>query len=429
MKKVILAVFTALSFNGLQAQTMRADTAVMGPGYVNDVFYNVFSGTKATAINTDWHLAFLTKSRSSGIRINGGRGMHLYRVPNASISNFNGFDTTGWKQFPELFDSQKAWELDAFASTAAGPSSPFDMGWGDYDMISKHVVGDSLYIVELPGGIVKKLAIDTLYFDSLFVFRYANLDNSDMKTGRVSKNPFKRKLFTYFSLTTDQVMDKEPLDSTWHIKFTRYADRVPSGPGTFAYYPVVGALSNMGTEVVKANGVDVNAPFDPSFVFRRDISTIGSDWKAFDQQANQFVLKDSLVYFVRRNRPNTADSLAIAKIVFTGFGGGANGQIIMNTGWINTGINGLAESITGLGVYPNPAQSNATVVFNSNQNDAAGSISLYNIEGRQVFSNPLSVRNGLNQVNLGLRDLKAGLYIVKIETTGGQSTLRLIVNE
>lgn len=420
---------TAFAFSGLQSQTMRQDTVVMGPGYVNDVFYNVFSGDKATALNTDWHIAFFTKPRTSGIRINGGRGVRLYRVPNASVSNFSGFDTTGWKQFPELFDSQKAWEKDAFASTAAGFSNPFDMGWGDYDQLSKNVVGDSLYILELPGGVVKKLAIDTLYYDSLFVFRYANLDNTDAKTGRVSKNPFRRKLYTYFSLTSDQIMDKEPIDSAWHLKFTRYADLVPSGPGTFAYYPLVGALSNLGTEVVRAGGVDVNAPFNPSYSFRREMNTIGSDWKSFDQQANKFVLQDSLVYFIRRNRPNTPDSMAIAKIVFTGFGGGANGQIMMNTGWINTSVNGVPESITGLGVFPNPANGSAAVIFNANQNDMDGKISIYTVEGRQVMSNNVSIRDGLNQVSLNLSELKAGLYIINIATKGGQSSLRLIINE
>ncbi|MBI3234210.1 MAG: TonB-dependent receptor [Bacteroidetes bacterium] len=315
MKKITLLFSILISTLGF-SQALKPDTLFMGPGYINDVYYNVFNQQKTTSLNTDWHLAFMTSNRNASIRINSGRGVRLFRVPNAAIGDFSSFDTTGWKNFTELHDLNSKWDRDAFTSIAPGPSSPFDYGWGDYNQTSHDVVGDSLYIIVLPGGLVKKLSIDTLFYDSLYTFRYADLDNSNMKTGTFNKRAYPNKLFGYYSLITDQIIDREPVDNTWQLRFTRYNELIPTGPSTADWYPVVGALSNLGTEVVKATGVDVAAPFNPSLTFTNNTNAIGSDWKTFDQSTNKYVIPDSTVYFVRMNRKNTADSMVIAKVVF-----------------------------------------------------------------------------------------------------------------
>ena len=428
MKKILILssiLFTTL----VNAQILKVDTVVMGPGYINDVYYNVFNAQKQEVTNTDWHLAFSTQNRSASIRINSGRGVKLYRVPNADITAFATFDTTNWKSFPELHDMNFNWNRDAFTSTAPGFSNPFDFGWGDYNQTSKHVVGDSLYIIVLPGGVVKKLAIDTLLYDSVFTFRYANIDNSDMKYGSVNRANYKNKLFIYQSLLSDLVLDKEPVDSTWQLKFTRYTELVPTGPGTFDWYPVIGALSNRAVEVVKASGVDTNAPFNPSMVFKKETNALGSDWKTFDNGTNAWVLEDSLVYFIRMNRKNTADSMVIAKIVFTGFGGAANGNIILNGGAMNTGLNSFTSNFTALGVYPNPAKTNANIIFNSIINDNNAAMIVYNMNGQQVFNNQVVVKNGINTLGLNTENIHSGLYIVKIETNTGSVSFKLIINE
>jgi hypothetical protein len=71
MKMKSLISMAALSLAGsLSAQTVYTDTVVMGPGYANEVFYNVATGVKTKSIMNKWHIAHTSNTRDNCIKAN-----------------------------------------------------------------------------------------------------------------------------------------------------------------------------------------------------------------------------------------------------------------------------------------------------------------------------------------------------------------------
>jgi hypothetical protein len=174
-------------------------------------------------------------------------------------------------------NSTTDWETGAFCQNQLGHP---DYGWGRYNSASHDVVGDSLYLIKLRDGSLRKLWIMRKYSSlNTYEFRYANLDGSGDTTVVLDCNPYSDKNFVGFSLTTNQVVDFEPVSSTdWDILFTKYMYTYPDG----VLYPVTGVLSNYDIKVNKFEHVapDFRA-FDPA-AMDSSRSAIGWDWKYLD---------------------------------------------------------------------------------------------------------------------------------------------------
>jgi hypothetical protein len=54
-------------------------------------------------------------------------------------------------------------------------------------------------------------------------------------------------------------------------------------------------------------------------------------------------------------------------------------------------------------------------------------ISIYNVVGKQVYNETLSINHGLSTVNIDVKDLHQGIYFVKIQNGTKTQTLKLNV--
>jgi hypothetical protein len=79
-------------------------------------------------------------------------------------------------------------------------------------------------------------------------------------------------------------------------------------------------------------------------------------------------------------------------------------------------------------VYPNPAQNQVTVEFNS-LSDAAYLLSVFDITGRVVLSNTGSALEGSNAVVLPINNISRGVYNIRLTVGDESSSVRLVVTE
>ena len=209
MKKLLtitLITFLLSSMN-LVAQPIE-DSVAMGNGYANNVFYSMQNGEIADADNTGWDIAFDTRVLTAAILTNGPSGVELYTYPNADTSGWNAIDTTGIGGWTPMFNSPYDWEDGAFNRN----SGEFpDYGWGKYNMATHNLVGDSVYVIKLSDESWKKIwIVKKLSSLNTYVFRVANLDNSDEQEITIDNNDYISKQLVYYSLTEMKVKDLQP---------------------------------------------------------------------------------------------------------------------------------------------------------------------------------------------------------------------------
>ncbi len=88
---------------------------------------------------------------------------------------------------------------------------------------------------------------------------------------------------------------------------------------------------------------------------------------------------------------------------------------------------GIEENeVSELSVYPNPANEQTMVTFNSINNEEA-TIQIYSILGEIVQTSLVSVVEGKNTIELNLAAFETGNYIVKIQLSNEVSTTRFEV--
>jgi len=96
------------------------------------------------------------------------------------------------------------------------------------------------------------------------------------------------------------------------------------------------------------------------------------------------------------------------------------GQAVVNTTF-TTGVNTVKSNIGSMDVYPNPANTSATVAL-SLTNAADVKLEVYNMAGQLVYSMPVENRlAGISNSSIDFTNLAAGEYVVKV--TIGDETL------
>jgi len=101
-------------------------------------------------------------------------------------------------------------------------------------------------------------------------------------------------------------------------------------------------------------------------------------------------------------------------------------KIVINT---PIGLNETANTkFELLNSYPNPANTNATIRFNSAKNTLV-KLSVYNTLGKSIVSKTIDSKQGENEYNLSVRDLSSGIYIYSLESEGKILTKKLIVSK
>jgi len=292
----------------------KSEALSMGAGYANDIYYSLSNGVVAEVPRANWDVAFSVDAMSSSILINEGSGVELKEFPtDAGWQWVDAIDTTGYSEWTLLYNGDDEWEEGAFGANVT--DDELNYGWGNYDMVSHNVEGVALYVIKLRNGDFKQIYIEVKQsVAQTYIFKYANIDGSSQETVTLDVSDSDAN-FVYFDLESKLRVDREPDASTWDLLFTKYIDN--SLP-----YNVSGVLQN--NDIYAINEDDV---LDLTLVdyfetdFEDDITEIGYDWKDIDMATFEWIIDSDRMYFVKDKNDK------VYKIVFTSFGGQANGDI------------------------------------------------------------------------------------------------------
>jgi hypothetical protein len=400
-----IALLVVINFDRLQAQT--PGSIEMGPQYANEVFYSLTNGEVKVSPRNIWDIAFYTNAFSAGIITNDGAGVELYTYPTAAADGWDSFDTTGMKGWTKMYNDASDWENGAFNRNQKGHP---DYGWGVYSMTSHDVIGDSLYLIKTPDGVYRKLNIIRKYSTlNKYEIRFSLLNGQQDQTVMLEVNPQNDRAFMAYSFTNG-IVDREPVAASWDILFTKYIASVQNTP-----YPVVGVLLNPNVQAARAAHTDPGFTDWSGLDFETGDDIIGYDWKYFDMNSFQYIMEDSLMYFVK------AQQGGVYKLVFNSFAGSSTGISTFTSTLLSTlGIptNDVAKGF----VYPNPATNLLNLKLSGTT--FSGTTGLYDLSGRLLREWKL---DGTGSMKLDVSSFQPGNYILKTNNNGILSTNKVML--
>jgi hypothetical protein len=436
-----LSVGTAAS-----AQPWIPDTVHMGTGYVNDVFYALKDGAEKSEPSKNWHLAFQMtkfgdKDFNASISANHSNSrvevysLHM-KASGGAFASISAADTVGKTSFTmQQINDTASWGRGAFMKNA-DPSNPFDFGWGAYDMTTHNLIGDSVYLIKVYSGsgpsathtayklwLKKYTSTGTLGYE----FEIAQLDNANDNNVTINRSPdYVDRLFAYYNITDNKILDREPGRKAWDMLFTRYPKAVISGggPGLQAY---TGVMTNLGVSVADvrvANATNL-AWNDAQVVYdTTSLITIGDDWKRFDQPNMKYIVYDTINYFVK-----TPD-LSYYQLRFKEFEfqGADAGRIIFEKRFL-IGLNVkeiTKNAVSTFAMVPNPASSSADIMIDAKESSNARLI-VTDITGRIVENAALNLNKGVNGVRLNTANYTNGIYMVTVTNGSWKIAEKLVV--
>ena len=412
MKNTILLPLAMLASGLLSAQTPV--TVSTQPGNARQVWYSLQNGEVGNAPMDEWDLAFEMTGFSSSIRVNTAKGLVVYETP-AAITGWDAVNSVDSANWTRVENSDTSWSVSALnnGNNLLDPDG-FNVGWGDYNIATHVIAGSKIYAIDMAGAGWKKLRINSLA-NGIYSFTYANLDGSEAHDSELLKSGFTGKNFGYWSFTANATLDREPLTANWDLLFTKYTGFVPTA------YPVSGLLQNKAVTALQVDGVPTaDASWLDGF-YSTEMNIIGSDWKAYDFDLNQYTIMADRTYFVKDVPGN------IWKLVFTGYGGGANGDMSFNQELVSAvGIDeGVAQQGT-LVAWPNPVTDGQAqlVVDVPAQN---GVLHVLNMVGQQMMQEQWSGLNGLGTRTLDVSGLAKGMYILRFDAAHSTTTGKLVI--
>lgn len=392
-----------------------SETVSMQAQYQQQVFYNLENGIIKSESVTNWDIAFAVSGNGaagSAILLNETNAT-LWAYP-GDTSEWSTFDTTNYSTWERLLNTDTSWTNGAF-NVYRGANGMFDMGWGILNPQNNYwTFGDSLYLIKLADNSFKKLWIVSLKTGT-WEFKYANVDGSNEQTITFNKNSYPNRNFVYFSIINNQLIDREPDNTTWELTFVKHTDYISYAN---QYVGVTSVFSNVNVWSAKGNYPDfvtANAATSPQTAFTKNINNIGREWKKYSS-ANGWEVYDTIAYFV-----NNLDSTKLFRIVFTGFGGMANGDTYFDIEEITTTSLDEKLSFINFEFYPNPANENINIRVSDNVNHLQANI--LDITGKTLKTSLLI--NTLNELYVG--NLPSGIYLLQLLTDKEQITKKLII--
>lgn len=392
-----------------------SETVSMQAQYQQQVFYNLENGIIKSESVSNWDIAFAVSGNGaagSAILLNETNAT-LWAYP-GDTSEWSSFDTTNYLTWERLLNTDTSWTNGAF-NVYRGANGTFDMGWGVLNPQNNYwTFGDSLYLIKLADNSFKKLWIVSLKTGT-WEFKYANVDGSNEQTITFNKNNYPNRNFVYFSIINNQLIDREPDNTTWEITFVKHTDYISYAN---QYVSVTSVFSNINVWSAKGHYPDfttANTATSPQTAFTKNINNIGREWKKYSS-ANGWEVYDTIAYFV-----HNYDSTKLFRIVFTGFGGMANGDTYFDIEEIISTT--ITENLTNISFdfYPNPAKENINILITNDIENTQ--LNLIDINGKTVKSTLL--RYNTNQLYVG--DIPKGIYFIQLITQHQTLTKKLII--
>ncbi|MCX6285770.1 MAG: T9SS type A sorting domain-containing protein [Bacteroidetes bacterium] len=415
---VLIIISTAfLANNSADAQgSSGSDTVIMGASYANEVYYSMANGKILASPRNSWDIAFRTKKFSSSILINDGFGVVLYTYPKSDTSGWASVDTSGFAGWTPMYNDPNDWENGAFSRNAKGHP---DYGWAIYNDVTHDLVSDSLFIIKLRDGSLRKLWIENKRsVQDIYHFRFANIDGTAAYTDTLDLANDLGTDFVGFSLLSNQRVDFQPHIALWDILFTKYMSIQPNGTP----YPVMGVLNNPEIKSKKFHPVPLSYTNWEVNPWDSLISSIGYDWKVLNNQTYTYTLEDSLVFIIQ---PVNKD---VYKLYFTSFAGGSTGVLSFTKEKVlSFGINEVSQSGLSIKVYPNPVRANMNLLVSGKTGDEIH-IVLSDLSGRQLGADqPGRLAEGLNLFTFDVAGVNPGLYFMTASTTATKAVTKVII--
>jgi hypothetical protein len=396
------------------------NTASIGAGYIQDMYYSIGNMKKDSVSNSNWDIAFATSAFEVSIRANHTKGINVYVTESDSTGFYTLTDINQFEPY-ELYNSDESWMWGAFNQPAVG--SQLDYGWGLYDINTHEVTGNRVFLLAIGTGniVYKKVYFIRKSVSNQYAFMIANLDNSEFISTSFNATLQNTKHFHYYSINNNTFFNREPNKDKWDLLFTRYYAMQSNG----TYYPAVGVLQNPDITSLQLNhtsALSVNMALHSDSIFSNNISNIGYDWKLLNSSFT-FDIKDSLAYVVKAIDNN------LYVIVFTGFEGSSSGIIHFTQYPVSIlSASGPSEPLFQAGIFPNPAFQKINLITSA---EAYTSIqySIINPLGQVIIRGNINQLNDLHNTSIDISSLHAGYYLLQCHANNQSQLLRFIVPE
>lgn len=362
----------------------------MGPSYLYDIYFSFESGITAYPERTNWEISFSTNLNDGNIRINSGSPVILYEVAqnNKYWSQINSIPSDA----VQLRNSSTDWNIGAFKN---------------YN--SQELDFSKIYIIDYPSGI-KKIRINS-FESGVFNFTYADLNGQNEQNINININDYQSKNFIYYSLSTNEILDREPNKDEWDILFTKYEEDLNNDINNPLYYYVSGVLSNENL-TYEFNGPNDIIPLMTFEEFSYDINTIGYDWKEY---TGVFSMVPDRSYFIFSQNQS-----AMYRIIFQSFSGQSSGNVEFSINEVesNTFSNEKVFDSNEISIFPNPSNG----VFSVEYTDFYGQISLIDIGGKELFN-----KDFIGKIDFNLESINSGIYFLKFSSNDLHLTKKIII--
>jgi hypothetical protein len=446
-----LVCFSASAF----AQSWTYDSVALGAGYANDVFYGLDLGTTTLHAGNDWDLAFQVPSVAGrdntfygAVRANHvKKAVEVYFLNDSASYNFasiSAADTVGkTTSTSQLINNDTNWGTSAFYQNHIA-TDPFSYGWGSYVMGDHSFRGDLVYLLKV-GTEAYKIWIQT-YISQVVVptdtigytFRIAKLDGTNDNTVKINlQYGYSDRLFAYYDIASNTVLNREPIRTSWDMLFTQYKQMVYAGPSGYIPYNLTGVLANLGTEIADIrhlNPDDINSTnFKSIMTTKSKITTltdeIGADWKTYVNPgpSGYYQLDDSASYVIK-----SKNTLSYWQLQFVRFDGGSAtgmGKIVFRKRLLGSAVGVptvAAQSLSAFTVSPNPAGADATLLMDAKKASSAHMV-ITDMTGRVLQTATLDLKNGINAYSLNTANWPAGVYAVQVAGQDWKLSNRLVV--
>jgi hypothetical protein len=290
----------------------KSVTISLGASYANEIYFRLSDGLITSVPRNNWDIAFAVPAREAAILANTTSGVVLKAYPVSGSDWDTPVDITDFEIWTTLYNSDTTWAEGAFNMNATVHPN---YGWGVYDMNTHNLTGVSLYIIKTRATLYKKIWIDNkLSKEQKYTFRYADLDGSNEHSVPLDLAG-SAKNFVYYSLDSNEEVDREPDSDKWDILFTKYHTIIEGQD-----YNPIGVLQNIGVTAQISEDTAPESKVFPSTGFLKEINTIGYNWKEYDFEASKYTIKeDSCVFFVKDLNED------VYRIKFNTFEGSATG--------------------------------------------------------------------------------------------------------
>ena len=437
LKSTLLILASAVALQS-SAQTWVTDSVNLKSGYADDVYYDLYDGSKKSQVANDWHIAFQTtkfgaSSFNASVRANHIKGKvevySLHKQASVKFGSLVSADTIGLVNAAiQQVNNDTSWGEGAF--TVNRGSNVFDYGWGMYNSSTHNLTGDSLYLVKVDGAAYQLWIQEYKSTGNIrYKFRIAKFDGTgDVTDSLMVKAPYTDRLFAYYNITTGKFSDREPVRGEWDILFKQYQKNRTFGPAPGKLQAYTGVLSNLDVEVAELTNVKPNTITTANYstnlgTISKEINTIGDDWKKFNMTTFKYEL-DTLTSFIVKS----VNSGTYYHLRFTRFDGGSTGKVVFaKRALATTSVKSVTSNVSSYSIYPNPAQNNINVMLDAKAASTNTQIVLIDMTGKVLQNTTVNLKQGINAYSFDVSAYPSGTYMLMVNGGSWKVTEKLMV--